>query len=107
MRKTYINRKTTVPKSVSQHIEELYKKSLEFRKAYDDEIIMLNMAYKIAQLRKQRHITQAELAKRAGTSQQTISRLEDLQNTQITLHTLVRLAKALHARLNIDLIPQE
>lgn len=107
MRKTGLNRKTTVPKSVSQHVEELYKKSPEFRKAYDEEIIMLKIAYKIAQLRKQRHITQSELAKRTGTSQQTISRLEDSRNTQVTLHTLARLAKALHARLSIDLIPQE
>ena len=74
--------------------------------SYDEEITMLKIAYKIIQLRKERHITQSELARRIGTTQQTISRLEDSMNTHLTIHTLIRLAKALHARLNIDLIPQ-
>lgn len=95
------------PESVSQHIEEQFRKSAGFRKAYDDEVFMLKIAYKIAQLRKQRHITQRELAKRVGTTQQTISRLEDHKNTQLTLHTLARLAMALKARLSIDLVPQD
>lgn len=94
------------PESVSEHIEEEYKKSKDFRKAYDEEILILNIAYKIAQLRKQRHITQGELAKKIGTTQQTISRLEDSKNTQVTLHTLARVALALKAKLMIELTPQ-
>jgi DNA-binding Xre family transcriptional regulator len=106
MRKTDKNKKPITLKSVSQHVEELYKKSLGFRKAYDEEVMMLRIAYKIAQLRKERHITQSELARRIGTTQQTVSRLEDSNNAQVTIHTLARLAKALHAKLNIDLMPQ-
>jgi len=68
---------------------------------------MLKIAYKIAQLRKQRHVTQGELAKKIGTTQQTISRLEDSENVKITVHTLARLAMALKAKLSIDLVPQE
>jgi len=94
------------PESVSEHIEEEYKKSKDFRKAYDEEVIMLSIAYKIAQLRKLRHITQGELAKKIGTTQQTISRLEDSKNTQVTLHTLARVALALKAKLMIELTPQ-
>jgi len=102
------NRESAItPESVSQHIEEQYKKSSGFRKAFDEEVFMLKIAYRIAQLRKQRHITQRELAKKMGTTQQTISRLEDSENTQVTLHTLTRLARALKARLSVDLIPQE
>ena len=106
MKKRDEDKKIITPEAVSQHAEELYKKSREFRKAYDEEITMLKIAYKIIQLRKERHITQSELARRIGTTQQTISRLEDSMNTHLTIHTLIRLAKALHARLNIDLIPQ-
>lgn len=106
MKKTSQKNKVIIPESISCHIEEQYKKSPEFRKAYDEEAGMLKLAYKISQLRKHRHITQSELAKRAGTTQQNISRLEDFSNTQVTLHTLIRLAKALHAKLNIDIIPQ-
>lgn len=106
MRKTDKNKKPIILKSVSQHVEELYRKSSEFRKAYDEEVMMLKIAYKVAQLRKDRHITQSELARRVGTTQQTVSRLEDFTNTRVSVSTLVKLAKALHAKLNIDLIPQ-
>lgn len=95
-----------IPESVKQHVEEEYKRSPEFRKAFDEEVLRLKIAYKVTQLRKARRITQRELAKRIGTSQQNISRLEDSRNTQITLHTLVRLARALKARLSIDILPQ-
>ena len=107
MKKTVRRSKAITPESVGQHIEEQYRKSRDFRKAYDEEILMLKIAYKIAQLRKQRHVTQGELAKMVGTTQQTISRLEDSDNTKLTLHTLARVAMALKARLNIDLVPQE
>ena len=107
MKKIEQKKKIITPESVSQHVEEQYKKSREFRKAYDEEVLMLKIAYKIAQLRKQRHVTQGELAKKIGTTQQTISRLEDSENTKVTVHTLARLAVALRAKLSIDLIPRD
>lgn len=106
MKKNEKKKKIIILESVSQHIEELYKKSPEFRKAYDEEVMMLNIAHKIANLRKERHVTQSELARLTGTTQQTVSRLEDSKNTRITIHTLARLAGALHAKINIELIPQ-
>jgi len=99
-------KKKIVPETISQHIEEEYRKSAEFRKAYDEEILRLKIAYKITQLRKARRMTQKQLADRVGTSQQNISRIEDSENTKINLHTLVRLSRALKARLSIDLLPQ-
>jgi DNA-binding Xre family transcriptional regulator len=99
--------KIIIPESVGQDIEERYKKSPEFRRSYDEEVLLLKLAYKIVQLRKQRHITQRELAKRMGTTQQTVSRLEDSKNSKLTVHTLTRIARALNARVNIDIVPQE
>jgi len=104
--KKRIKRKRIVPESISQHIEEEYRKSKEFRKAYDEEVLMLRVAYKIAQLRKSRHLTQQELADIVGTTQQNISRLEDLENTQISISTLTKLAIALKARVVIDFLPR-
>ena len=98
--------KIVAPESIGKHIEEEYGKDKEFRKADEEEVLKLKIAYKITQLRKARHLTQSELAEKVGTTQQNISRLEDLENTQITLHTLTKLAAALKARLSIDLIPQ-
>lgn len=100
-------KKTIIPESIDQYIEEEFKKSTDFRKAYVNEMARLQIAYKITQLRKARHLTQAQLAKRMKTTQQTVSRLEDPTNIEITLSTLSKLAVALKARLNIDLIPKQ
>ena len=102
-----MKKKVIVPETIGQHIEEGYKKSPAFRRSYDEEVLLLKIAYKIAQLRKQRHITQGELAKRMGTTQQTVSRLLDSKNTRVSVHTLTRLARALNARISIDIVPQE
>ena len=99
-------KKTIIPESITQHIEERFKQSHEFRKAYIDEITKLEIGYKIMQLRKARHLSQAALAKRMRTKQQTISRLEDPKNIELTIATLSKVALALRARLNIDFIPQ-
>ncbi|MDP2927667.1 MAG: helix-turn-helix transcriptional regulator [Candidatus Omnitrophota bacterium] len=102
-----MKRKIIVPKTINQHIEEELRKSPGFRKAYDEEVARLQIGYKITQLRQMRHLSQAELAKKVNTTQQTISRLEDLRNARINLKTLARLAAALRARLSIDFIPRE
>ena len=107
MKKKIRRKKIVVPESIGQHIEEEYRKSPEFIKAYDEEILRLKLAYKIVQLRKARHLSQHELAEKVGTTQQTISRLEDSENAQLNLHTLTRLAMALKAKLDIDLVPQK
>ena len=100
-------KKVIKPKSVSQHIEEEFIKSPEFRKAYEEEVARLQIGYKIARLRQMRHLSQAELARKVRTTQQSISRLEDLSNAGINIKTLARLAAALKARLSIDLVPHE
>jgi len=99
--------KIIVAKSFDQHLEEEFKRSPEFKKAYEEELARLQIGWKIAQLRQMRHLSQAQLAKMVKTSQQTISRLEDLKDARINLNTLAKLASALKARLSIDLIPAE
>ncbi len=96
-----------VPTRVSQHIEEEFRKNRRFRDAYINEITRLKLAKEIRQLRQKRKLTQAQLAKRIGTSQQTISRLEDFKNMEMTLLTLAKIAIALRAKLKIDLVPKK
>ncbi len=100
-------RKIIVAKTVSQHIEEESRKSPEFKKAYDEEMARLQIGYKIARLRQMRRLSQAELAKKVHTTQQTISRLEDITNARVNVRTLAKIAGALRARLSIDFIPRE
>lgn len=98
--------KTIIAKSFDQHLQEEFKKSPCFKQAYEKELARLQIGWKIAQLRQMRHLSQAQLAKRMKTSQQTISRLEDLKDTRVNINTLARLATALKARLSIDFIPE-
>ena len=97
--------KTVIAKSFDQHLQEEFKKSPQFKKAYEEEVARLQIGWKIAQLRQMRHLSQAQLARRIKTSQQTISRLEDLKDARVNINTLARLAAALKARLSIDFIP--
>lgn len=105
MKRNTRKEKIVIPESISQHIEEEFKRSRDFRRAYMAEITKLSVAYKIAMLRRTRHLTQAQLARRMRTTQQTVSRLEDSTNREITISTLSKAAIALKAKLNIDFIP--
>ena len=105
MKKTR-RKKAIVPEAVSEHVKSEFRKSDDFRKAYLEEMLKLEIAYKIMRLRKERHLSQAQLAQKMKTTQQTISRLEDPENTEISVSTLSKLATALKARLTIDLLPK-
>ena len=61
---------------------------------------------KLATLRAQRGITQAQLAARLGVSQPHIAKLEAGRAKNIELHTLCRWATALGAKLTLDVVPE-
>lgn len=75
----------------------------EFRKIFEEEEVYANMAITIARLRERSGISQNELARMVGTTQQTISRIEDPRNQSITVNTLVKIAGALGKRLQIKI----
>lgn len=79
-------------------------KDPEARKAYEEEGIYVDLAVQIAKLREKEGYSQKDLAKKLHTTQQTVSRLESSDNRSITLGTLIRLAKALHKRLDIRFV---
>ena len=66
-----------------------------FRKAYEEERIKVSLAQKIAGLRQENRLTQAELAKKLHVSQQYVSRLETGLEKNLTIDTLVRIAATL------------
>jgi DNA-binding Xre family transcriptional regulator len=61
---------------------------------------------KLAALRTQRGLTQAQLAERLGVSQPHIAKLEAGRAKNIELHTLCRWATALGAKVTLDVVPQ-
>lgn len=88
-----------------ENIEKYLKEELknkEFKKAYGLECAKVVLAQKIAQLREEKHLNQADLAKKLGVSQQFISQIETGQENNLTLNTLLRLATTLGRGLRIS-----
>ena len=75
-------------------------KDPEFKKYYDYYGRQLEIAYQILQLRKKKHISQAQLAKRIGTKQSNIARMEAGQQN-FSVDTLEKIAGALGSDLKI------
>ena len=76
----------------------------EFRKAFDEEEVYASLAIQIAKIRQKKNLTQQELAKRLQTTQQNISRLEDIDNRSCSLKTLIKVARMLDKRLKVELV---
>jgi len=75
-----------------------------FRKAFDEEEVYASLAIQIAKIRQKKNLTQQELAKRLQTTQQTISRLENIDNKSCSLKTLNKVAHVLGKRLKVELV---
>jgi DNA-binding XRE family transcriptional regulator len=80
-------------------------KDSEFRKYFEEERQALALAMKIARLREKKGLSQKELAKLMGTSQQAISRIESGEYEGFSLKTLERVAEATGTRLKIEFVP--
>lgn len=74
-----------------------------FRKHYEEYGKQLEIAYQILLLRKKEGISQAELAKKIGTKQTNIARLESGQQN-FTIETLQKIAKAFKRDLKVDFV---
>ncbi len=79
-------------------------KKPSFKKGYEEEKKRLALGYQIFLARERAGITQGELARRIGSRQSNISRLEQ-GNYNFTVETLEKIAEALRADLRIEIIP--
>jgi DNA-binding XRE family transcriptional regulator len=70
-----------------------------------EEAENLRIAKNIYELRNKAGLSQVELAKRIGTTQSVISRLEDADYEGHSLHMLQRVAAALDKRIEIHWVP--
>lgn len=86
---------------IDVHLQEELKNE-KFRKIYELERVKVSLAQKIAELREEKHLKQAELAKKLGVSQQFISQIETGRERNLTLDTLLRLANTLGRGIRIS-----
>ncbi|MBI3605330.1 MAG: helix-turn-helix transcriptional regulator [Nitrospirae bacterium] len=80
-------------------------KDPELRELYEEEKINFQAALAIRSAREAAGLTQDQLAKKIGTTQSVISRLEDADYEGHSLKMLERIAEALNQRVIIHLEP--
>ncbi len=79
-------------------------KDPEFKAHYQEERQALKLAMKIAKLREKKGLSQQQLAKLMGTSQQAVSRIESGEYEGFTLKTLEKIAEATGTKVKIEFV---
>jgi ribosome-binding protein aMBF1 (putative translation factor) len=74
---------------------------------FEEELANREVGTRIHQLREQAGVSQAELARRIGTTQSVISRLEDADYEGHSLAMLNRIAAALERRVEIRFVARK
>lgn len=87
--------------------KSIYDKKMEdarFKAVYDEVSVKLDIGEKIAELRHKEKMTQEELAKKVNTSRTAIARYESGKYNRYNVHTLSKIAHALHKRLKVEFV---
>lgn len=83
------------------HLKEQLKDK-KFRRYYDLERAKVALAQRIAELREKENLRQIDLAKKMDVSQQFISQIETAQEKNLTLDTLLKIARSLGRGIKIS-----
>ena len=93
--------------SFKDYLKEKIKQKPELAQEIERSKRAIKIAHQIYQLRKQRGLTQKELAEMISVSQSNIARIERADYNHYTITTLHKVAKGLGADLNIFINPPE
>ena len=77
----------------------------KFRKAFQEELTKLSIGEQLIKLRLQAQMTQAEVAKKVGTTASAISRYENSEYDRYELQTLRKIVEACGGVLRIAMDP--
>ncbi len=92
-------------KSFTHHLDEQYgKRGTKAREKYEEEFEAFKLGVMIQELRKEKGMTQKELALKCGTTKNYISRIEN-NASDIRLSTLMRIIReglGGHLRLSVS-----
>jgi HTH-type transcriptional regulator/antitoxin HipB len=76
------------------------------RQAYEEETQLLSIGVQLAKQRKRKGLTQAELARKIGTSTPQLSRTER-RPENVNMRTLIRYAEAVGMNLDVRLVAKK
>lgn len=85
----------------SEFVEQRARKSATYRKNFARTLHQIDLALLVREMREDAGLTQAELVKKAGTTQSVIARLEDAEYTGHSLTLLERIATACWVALKL------
>lgn len=84
-------------------LDGLIHQSPAFQAQVEEELAAINVAQDLVALRESRGLSQMQLAKRLGITQSAIAQLESAQPKNVELRTLVRVAVALGAHVDVSI----
>lgn len=85
----------------SEIVARRAQKSATYRKTFSRTLHQIDLALLVREMREGADLTQAELAKKVGTTQSVIARLEDAEYTGHSLTMLERVALACGVALRL------
>ena len=88
------------PKQEEERLENLITTDEAAQQAHELFLAEMEFKEKLLQIRKAESLTQKDIAKKAGLSQQAISRIERVQGT--TLETIIRYLSSMGYVLGIE-----
>jgi ribosome-binding protein aMBF1 (putative translation factor) len=94
-------RQTTKRDRHGEIVEQRARKSATYRKTFARTLQQIDLALLIREMREDAGLTQTELAKKVGTTQSVIARLEDAEYAGHSLTMLERIATACGVALKL------
>ena len=91
-------------KNYLNNLHQRLMKDPDYRKEYQKTQPFEELALKIVRYRCEAGLTQTQLARKIGTSQSTIARIESLEYGRMTMTTLNKIVEALNLELKIELL---
>jgi ribosome-binding protein aMBF1 (putative translation factor) len=85
----------------SEFVKQRARKSAIYRKSFARTLQQVDLALLVREMREDADLTQAELAKKVGTTQSVIARLEDAEYSGHSLTMLERIAAACGVALKL------
>jgi transcriptional regulator with XRE-family HTH domain len=76
----------------NEYVERRARRSAAYRKAFTRALHQIDLALLVREMREHADLTQIELARKVGTTQSVIARLEDAEYTGHSLTMLERIA---------------
>jgi ribosome-binding protein aMBF1 (putative translation factor) len=93
-------------KTLMDNMHDDLQGNQEFNARFQRELTRLQLADQILKLRERGELSQAQLARKIGTHQSAVARMEQSTYRGYTVATLAKIAAAAGARLEVRFVPR-